>query len=217
MARRIDSIEAWLDVATSGLAKESEARVRDEIQAHFDSSHEEALANGAADEQANTAALAALGDAKKARRAYKRTYVTAWEQRLVREDQWVAGVLCRRGYLLGIPLSFLCSGTILITHSPSFPSFALLLIGIGASFIFGVPMCMPINTKMRGRIYRSIRWTWFVVAICFAYVPSLRENFSAEFAATGVFLVWSVVWVEWSRASMRRKLPIADWPRGLYL
>jgi hypothetical protein len=29
--------------------------------------------------------------------------------------------------------------------------------------------------------------------------------------------VWQLVWVESKRASIRRKLPVAGWPRQLYL
>jgi len=28
---------------------------------------------------------------------------------------------------------------------------------------------------------------------------------------------WPVVWVEWTRNSIRRKLPVARWPKHLYL
>ena len=29
--------------------------------------------------------------------------------------------------------------------------------------------------------------------------------------------LWPVFWVEWTRASIRRKLQVADWPKQLYL
>jgi hypothetical protein len=29
--------------------------------------------------------------------------------------------------------------------------------------------------------------------------------------------LWPVVWIEWARISIRRKLPVAEWPKQLYL
>jgi hypothetical protein len=29
--------------------------------------------------------------------------------------------------------------------------------------------------------------------------------------------VWQLMWVEWKRAAIRRRLAVADWPRQLYL
>jgi hypothetical protein len=29
--------------------------------------------------------------------------------------------------------------------------------------------------------------------------------------------VWILGWIEWTRISIRRKLPVAEWPKQLYL
>lgn len=32
-----------------------------------------------------------------------------------------------------------------------------------------------------------------------------------------IAFLWPVAWVEWTRISIRRKLPVAQWPKHLYL
>lgn len=62
------SLEQWLSDATRGLSPESAARVRAEIQQHYDSTRE-----------AGGDALAALGDPRAANRGYRRVLLTEQE------------------------------------------------------------------------------------------------------------------------------------------
>jgi hypothetical protein len=64
----VNSLEQWLLDATKGLSAESAARVREEIQQHYDSAHE-----------AGDDALAALGDPRVANRAYHKVLLTQQE------------------------------------------------------------------------------------------------------------------------------------------
>ena len=61
-------LEQWLSAATRGLSPESSARVRAEIQQHYDSARE-----------AGDDPIAALGDPKAANRAYRKVLLTKWE------------------------------------------------------------------------------------------------------------------------------------------
>ncbi len=61
-------IESWLAEATRGLSPESAARVRQEIQAHYDSSNE-----------AGEDGLEALGDPRAANRSYRKVLLTETE------------------------------------------------------------------------------------------------------------------------------------------
>lgn len=61
-------LEQWLSVATKGLSGESAARVRAEIQQHYDSACE-----------AGDDAIAALGNARAANRAYRKVLLTDFE------------------------------------------------------------------------------------------------------------------------------------------
>ena len=62
------SLEQWLTDATRGLSVESTARVREEIQQHYESASE-----------AGTDALAALGNPRTANRAYRKVLLTEQE------------------------------------------------------------------------------------------------------------------------------------------
>ena len=68
MTSDITSFERWLSDATRGLSAESAARVREEIQQHYDSACE-----------AGSDALAALGNPRTANRAYRKVLLTEQE------------------------------------------------------------------------------------------------------------------------------------------
>lgn len=67
------SLEQWLSDATRGLSAESAARVREEIQQHYDLAHEDSAREAGGD------ALAALGDPRAANRAYRKVLLTEQE------------------------------------------------------------------------------------------------------------------------------------------
>jgi hypothetical protein len=92
-------LEGWLEQATRRLAKESVAQVRIEIQEHYESAREDAIARGAADDEANKIALTALGDARAANCQYRRVLLTAKEAKLLREGNWEARMICSRPWL----------------------------------------------------------------------------------------------------------------------
>ena len=66
------ALASWLDTATRKLSTESAARVRDEIQQHFESACEDALVAGATIDDSCRSALDSLGDAKAVNRHYRR-------------------------------------------------------------------------------------------------------------------------------------------------
>lgn len=96
-------LEAWLEEATNGLADEARERIRSEIVDHVAESVAERCAAGAAPDEALAAAVEALGDAARARRALRRANLTRSEAKLVGglatpAPRWVVAL-----YLLGIP------------------------------------------------------------------------------------------------------------------
>jgi hypothetical protein len=70
-------LERWLQVATRGLSDASRARIGDEIAAHV----RDAIDSGDSPEQA----IERLGDATEARRAFRRTNLTRFEENLVKD------------------------------------------------------------------------------------------------------------------------------------
>jgi GTP cyclohydrolase III len=80
----MQTLEQWLDVATSGLCESAADRVRAEIGEHYASALEAAAADDADPIDAERLAVDALGDAKTANRQYRRVLLTASEEELLR-------------------------------------------------------------------------------------------------------------------------------------
>src|SRR5687767_7691262 len=99
-------LESWLKRATCQLSAASAARVRAEIQEHYESAREAALNNGATADGADREAVAVFGSARTANRQYRKVMVTTSEARLLREVKWEGSALCSRSWkrwLLLIP------------------------------------------------------------------------------------------------------------------
>jgi lipopolysaccharide export LptBFGC system permease protein LptF len=217
MPKKIDSINAWIDVATCGLAKDAWVRVREETYTHYESAREESSVKGASEQQAREAALASLGNARAANKQYKGIHLTAWENKLMRQDECAARALHARPYLWIVPVLLVCAAVAAFTLRPERTTLTLLVGAIGLCFVFGVPFMIPINTRVRGNIYRTIRLTWLVAIMWLAYGAEGPGGSWAMFFTMGGPILWMIAWMEWSRASARKKLPVAEWPRSLYL
>ena len=76
---------AWLKVATKGLSDESRARVRQEIADHFHEAIAEGMRAGLTEDRAGEQAVASLGSPKAARRAFRRTYLTRYQTKIVHD------------------------------------------------------------------------------------------------------------------------------------
>ena len=70
---------------------------------------------------------------------------------------------------------------------------------------------LPIYTAERSRLCRIVRWSAMTVA---ALLPPL---YHARIPWAGAaFLAWIFVLIDWRNISIRRKLPVSQWPKGLY-
>jgi hypothetical protein len=100
-------IAEWFNTATKGLCADARVRIRREIRSHYADAVENHLDEGLSEKEAGQRALEALGNPKKARRAFMRTYLTKAEARLVdRPRNWlfqVLGVVCTAMHLLWLP------------------------------------------------------------------------------------------------------------------
>ncbi|HEY4087665.1 MAG TPA: hypothetical protein VGM43_17115 [Bryobacteraceae bacterium] len=70
---------------------------------------------------------------------------------------------------------------------------------------------LPIYTRERSRVCRIFRWTAMAVAallplLCHAAIPWVGA----------AFLTWIFVLFDWRNILIRRKLPVSEWPKGLY-
>jgi hypothetical protein len=209
------ALNSWLDQATRHLSRDSAAQVRREIHEHYASELEAAIARGATEEEADLLALAALGDARAANCQYREVLLTSAEARLLREGNWEARAICSRVWLkrvlLAVPVTlFMIASVFLLDGAPSIAR-ALLLGGVAIGLLFA-PIFLPVNTPARGRVYRLAKWTALIVALALI-LGSEAFKYSWLFFSC----LWPMAWIEWKRYSIRRKLPIAKWPRQLYL
>jgi len=191
-------LKNWLEVATRELAEESTARVQAEIEEHYGS----ALASGASDREA----VAALGDAARANWEYRKVLLTKADAR------WLESVRRRGDFpLFGayiLATAGLVGGAAKILQGSlygAFPALSMVLIGT----LFIVPRWVKIDTRPRNRIYRALQWAVIIgVPVALASVGRLKPVFF-------VYLVFVIA--AYKDYLLRRKLPVEEWPKDLYL
>ena len=79
------------------------------------------------------------------------------------------------------------------------------------ALIFAAPV-LPIYSPARAWVFRGVRWAWLAAILVLAAWPDvLKQSWWVGACA------WSIVWVEATLFSLRRKLPVAQWPKQLFL
>jgi hypothetical protein len=208
-------LESWLSQATRHLSKDSAAQVRIEIGEHYESARDAAIADGATADEADRFALNALGDAQTLNGRYRNVLLTCSEAKMLREGNWEAKAVCSRQWLkrliMAAPVAAIAISTALLLAGQFAAARDLLIAGIGMSPMFAA-LVLPIYTPSRARIFRRVKWIVMPGAIMLFFGP---EAFKWSWLL--ISCLWPLAWTEWTRASIRRKLPIAAWPRQLYL
>jgi hypothetical protein len=208
-------LEIWLRQATRHLSKDSTARVRCEILEHFELTRESALGGGATPEEASRFALAALGDAKAANGQYRHVLLTSAEARMLGDAKWETRAFCSRYWLkwslLAIPVGMLLTAAALFLVGSNPVARVLLAGGIGLGFFFAAPF-LPVYNRSRGRIFRSVKWVVMVGMLLLVFGAD-----AIQWSWLLILCLWPMAWMEWTRVSIRRKLPVAQWPKSLYL
>jgi hypothetical protein len=208
-------LDSWLKQATRHLSKDSAAQVRTEIQEHYESAREDAMSGGATADDADRSAVTALGDAMAANRQYRNVLLTSGEARMLRDAKWEARAFCSRPWLwwllLPVPAVALLAATALFLLGAIGVARVLLAGGIGMGFLFVAPF-LPVYTPSRGRIFRGVKWVVQAGMLVLAFGPH-----ALQWSWLLACCIWPVAWIEWTRVSIRRKLPVAQWPKTLYL
>ena len=73
-------------------------------------------------------------------------------------------------------------------------------------------LVLPIYTPARARVFRRVKWIVIAGALALVYG---QEAYNWSWLV--ISCLGPIAWTEWTRASIRRKLPIAAWPKHLYL
>jgi hypothetical protein len=204
-------LELWLKQATRHLSKDAAAQVRTEILEHYESAREAAMSAGSMSNSADRLAVTALGDARIANRQYRHVLLTSTEAKLLgdgnREERMVCAYPWLKGLLLAIPaVALLASLAFLLKGKPD-AAMGLLEGAVGLAVWSATPF-LPIYTPWRGRFLRLVKW-----AVLLAALWMVGFQWSWLFISC---LSW-MAWMEWTRISIRRKIPIAQWPKQLYL
>ena len=208
-------LDQWLNQATAKLSSDSAAQVRAEISEHYESARNAVLVKGASADEADRSAIAALGNAKAANCQYRRVLLTSAEARILRQGQRETTAICARPWLkallLVLPAAALWSSASLFLRGSHDLARTLLVGGLTLLVAFGVPF-LPIYTASRARIFR---WTKYVM---------LAATFALVFGKDAMMwtwllscTIWPIFWIEWTRYTIRRKIPVTNWPRHLYL
>ncbi|HEY2823600.1 MAG TPA: hypothetical protein VGJ06_21320 [Candidatus Acidoferrum sp.] len=235
MSSNMTALDTWLARATRQLSADSATQVRAEIEQHFESAREDAIASGATSDEADRTAVATLGDPRAANSQYREALLTRSEAKLLRssacEARFFTSTPIRKRLLILVPVvAASCAAaaytiaTITAPFTIPFPASAganataalVARVGIGAailtSIVLAVPL-LPIYTPVRARFYRATKWLT-VIALSVLLYDRVH------------FLEWSwlilncfsfVAWIELKRMSIRRKIPTPNWPKHLYL
>lgn len=211
----MNGLESWLKQATRKLSAASVARVRSEIREHYESALEAAMSGGATAEEADRLAVSALGDAKAANRQYRDVLLTSAEARLLREGNWEARAICSRSWpkwlLAALPAATLFAAATSFRLGAIALAWPLFAGGILMTLVFAAPF-LPLYTPARGRVFRCVKWVALLATLGLAFGPNALKWSWLLFSC-----LWPMAWVEWARYSIRRKLPVAEWPKQLYL
>ena len=204
-------LETWLAGAVHGLSADSAAQVRAEIQEHYQSAYEAALAGGDTTTEAEFRAVAALGNARSSNRQYRRVLLTVREAkhlyymtvdpsylpaRQVTVGKWAARLLMAEATAGLVLASWKDQGWMYLS---------LAIVGTGLFFRF-----LPVDTRSRGRKYRWAKW-----------IASLGTAGLAAWLRIGpawlpLGLLIMPAYFRYVHASIRRKLPVNKWPAKLY-
>jgi len=141
--------------------------------------------------------------------------ITSSEARLLREGNWEARAVCTRPWLKSIliaaPLAVLAVAGKQYSLGHHSLAWSLFAGGAAMSILLAAPF-LPMYTPERARIFRTVKWITVIVAPI-AILGSDALKWSWLIAST----IWPVAWIEMSRESIRRKLPVERWPKQLYL
>ena len=203
----MQTLEQWLEVATRGLCDSAAARVRAEIGEHYLSAIESAGSAGVDQRDAERRALHALGEAKVANRQYHRVLLTESEARTLSRltSRWPPVV----GILLLAPFAIYAIFT--RTSELNF-LFAFCVVEVALRAI-------PVSSIRAGWVVRIFRWVNLTVfyTMWLVGVMDLGKSPAVLLVGMTLFNVVAVVHTEYTRFVLRRKVPVEQWPRMLWI
>jgi hypothetical protein len=223
------SLSAWLDVATRDLVPSAQARIRVEIEGHYNEAVQSALANGSPESVAQSSALADLGNPQAAAKRFSKTYLTTKESQKV--AQWILSAK-RGGCWMQVYVCFYIMAPVdfagLFNLNPMnlryrlnlAMTFLVIPLGIVASLIiyFLAKRNITIKTMRQIILLTSLLWLGGGPLFLWQYIamwPSGRHVpadtvFVILFPVASALVFASGVYVSFGLLNLRKKLPLAS-------
>lgn len=209
------NLDNWLNQAVRRLSKDSAEVVRREIYEHYDAAQEAALNSGIDPQNADAIALQALGDPCVANRQYRKVLLTSSEAAVLRQSNAESRMICSNKWvkwmLLSTPGTLLLLSAIFLAMHQTNLARGVLVVGALMAILFTAPF-LPIYTLNRGRIFRTIKWTIMIGSIFLLFG---KDSLNWSWLTSCCF--YPAFYTELKRMTIRRKLPIGQWPKQLYL
>jgi hypothetical protein len=214
-ARRIATIEDWIATATAGLAPESIARARADLEEHFASACADRMASGQSEAASRLLSLEAMGDPLAANRAYRQALLTESDSNYLRQVRGdltpTESLLLRLAVHVFPPVFFVSMTLIGLRESPPTLAAVVGLTGLAIGFL----TLLSKAGLIRGR---AIGWTLGLVLLAmlagaFMLGEGIRLTLELLFGCT----VLGVLYLLGTRsiAKLRPKVPPKDWPEQL--
>jgi Flp pilus assembly protein TadB len=185
LERQPYELHAWLRIATEGLATRAKERIRLEIEAHHAEAVSDHLRKGLSECDARSAALAELGNARKAAKCFRERHLTSREAVGV---EWAFSRQGSRWWLLSNYIYCACLFFAVKTH------YRTLLVPLAVVFIATVLIPTFNYVTIRRMVRRKTKnvlscilreiaaWYAFALSVmlfCFYFAYGLQSRFSA--------------------------------------
>jgi hypothetical protein len=202
----MQTLEQWLEVATRGLCESAAERVRAEIGEHYASALESAALDGVDPLDADRLAVDALGDAKIANRQYRRVLLTESEEDVLRRCASRGGRLWHRTLVV-------LSAVLLVVVPIS--TLGVAKYTCAAILVEALLRAIPVASIRAGWVVRILRWVNSLVFYTMWFASTLAF---ARFAAALIpVMAVGTMQMEYRLFVIRRKLPVEQWPRRLWV
>ncbi len=204
----MQTLDQWLSVATRGLCDSAVERVRAEIGEHYASALESQERAGVDALDAERYALAELGDAKAANREYRRVLLTQGEDVFLRRlSPGFGGRLWIAFWMLLSAVGLVAAW---IMRSEVQWMFATML-------VHGMFRTLRVRSIRAGWLVRILRWALLALGLAMWYVSDIRLGYGVGVIAPALYSAIFLVHFEYKLFVLRRKVPVEQWPRPLWV
>jgi len=195
----IPDLRRWLYAATGDLCEDASARIYEEVRAHFADAVEAGLDEGLTRDEAERAALEGLGPPYRAAKAFRRSYLTKYQDDLV---TWMEAPWRRPGRLWVLASHTICM--LLFRASFGRPGDFLIVVSITMTCWMLLIHCGLVpHLFRRGHPRRALLWAAFNVPVAYAvgllvvcvHLPPgevVAGDLPAMYAVLGVVLLLAI-------------------------